>query len=273
MSKMAQCFTVFAGGQSSRVATLGRDAEIIARPTDSSKRRQLPGVAVSAGRLGMNYHARLTIHKLSHCHDGRSAGAARGPDMSGIVSGINYNLLFSGETSSDATASILARAVQQYVVVDAHHHVRLLRQPDHRPQAGAVGANDRRCRGSAAAAGRATPSRRSRRRWPTPPASRSALLNPNVQKVLLTANGLASYIGETALVQKVLLSDPSGPQFAGQPVGQHTWLSTVQTYNFAKNGLAELQESDRSSRPWPTPMPRWSGGRGSTRQRRGWRTR
>ena len=87
---------------------LGRDAEIIARPTDSSKRRQLPGVAVSAGRLGMNHHARLTIHKLSHCHDGRSAGAARGPDMSGIVSGINYNLLFSGETSTDATTAILS---------------------------------------------------------------------------------------------------------------------------------------------------------------------
>jgi hypothetical protein len=50
----------------------------------------------------------------------------------------------------------------------------------------------------------------------------SALLNPDVQKVLLTANGLSNYIGETALVQKVLLSDPTDS-------------------NFAQNGLAELQ--------------------------------
>ena len=69
----------------------------------------------------------------------------------------------------------------------------------------------------------------------------SALLNPNVQQVLLTANGLSSYIGQTALVQKVLLSNPSDPTSLVNKLGDSTLLSTVQTYNFATNGLAELQ--------------------------------
>jgi hypothetical protein len=69
----------------------------------------------------------------------------------------------------------------------------------------------------------------------------SALSNPAVQQVLLTANGLSSYVGETALAQKLLLSDPSDPNSLVNQFGDSTWLSTVQTYNFAKNGLAELQ--------------------------------
>jgi hypothetical protein len=69
----------------------------------------------------------------------------------------------------------------------------------------------------------------------------NALLNPNIQKVLLTANGLSNYIGQTALVQKVLLSDPTDPKSLVNQMGNDSLLSTVQTYNFAKNGLAELQ--------------------------------
>ena len=69
----------------------------------------------------------------------------------------------------------------------------------------------------------------------------TALGNPNVQKVLLTANGLSSYIGQTALVQKVLMSDPTDPTSLVNQLGDSTFLSTVQSYDFAKNGLAELQ--------------------------------
>jgi hypothetical protein len=69
----------------------------------------------------------------------------------------------------------------------------------------------------------------------------SALANPNVQQVLLTANGLSNYIGETALVQKAFLSDPSDPNSLANQMGDSTLLSAVQTFNFAQNGLAELQ--------------------------------
>jgi hypothetical protein len=68
-----------------------------------------------------------------------------------------------------------------------------------------------------------------------------ALGNPAVQQVLLTANGLSNYIGDTALVQKALMSDPSDPKSLANQMGDYTLLSTVQTYNFAKNGLAELK--------------------------------
>ena len=69
----------------------------------------------------------------------------------------------------------------------------------------------------------------------------SALANPNVQKVLLTANGLSNYIGDTALVQKVLMSDPTDPTSLVNKMNDPTLLATTQTYNFGKNGLAELQ--------------------------------
>jgi len=69
----------------------------------------------------------------------------------------------------------------------------------------------------------------------------NALMNPDIQQVLLTANGLSNYIGQTALVQKVLLSDPTDPKSLVNEMGDDSLLSTVQTYNFAKNGLAELQ--------------------------------
>ena len=63
-----------------------------------------------------------------------------------------------------------------------------------------------------------------------------------MQQVLLTANGLSSYIGETALAQKILLSDPSDPNSLVNKMANGTWLNAVGTYNFAKNGLAELQD-------------------------------
>jgi len=69
----------------------------------------------------------------------------------------------------------------------------------------------------------------------------NALMNPDIQQVLLTANGLSNYIGQAALVQKVLLSDPTDPKSLVNEMGDDSLLSTVQTYNFAKNGLAELQ--------------------------------
>ena len=69
----------------------------------------------------------------------------------------------------------------------------------------------------------------------------TALSNPNIQKVLLTASGLSNYIGETALVQKAFMSDPTDPKSVVNQLSDSTLLATVQTYDFAKNGLAELK--------------------------------
>ena len=74
-----------------------------------------------------------------------------------------------------------------------------------------------------------------------------ALANPAVQKVLLTANGLSKYIGETALVQKAFLSDPNDPTSLIHKLGDGTLLNAVSKYDFASNGLASLQSASTLS--------------------------
>ena len=68
-----------------------------------------------------------------------------------------------------------------------------------------------------------------------------ALGNPNVQKVLLTVSGLSNFIGETTLVQKALMSDPSDPNSLANQMNNAALINAVQTYNFAQNGLGALQ--------------------------------
>jgi len=69
-----------------------------------------------------------------------------------------------------------------------------------------------------------------------------ALTNPNVLKVLLTANGLASQLPFPALARKALQSDPADSNNLAGKLPNSAWLNTVKTYNFAKNGLAPLQD-------------------------------
>jgi Protein of unknown function (DUF1217) len=69
------------------------------------------------------------------------------------------------------------------------------------------------------------------------------LSNPTTLKVLLTANGLGSEASYTALAQKVLMSDPSqsGSLVNRVASSNASWLSVVQTYQFATHGLSILQ--------------------------------
>jgi hypothetical protein len=160
--------------------------------------------------------------------------------MSGIISGVDYNLLFSGSNSSpDASTSILnalynsapassstfassgnplldLKLAQQDQTVDV---AREARQP----------LVEQALKAFTTAVGKAT-------------SIQSALANPSIQAVLLTASGLASYIGETALVQKAFMSDLTDPKSLANQLGNSTLLSTVTTYNFATNGLAALQD-------------------------------
>jgi len=159
--------------------------------------------------------------------------------MSGIVSGINYNLLFGGETSSNATASILAAlysnssATPTTTFVSSGNPITDLTLAQSEQTTGvAQEALQPQVANTITAFKTAIANATS---------IQSALSNPDVQKVLLAANGLTSYSGETALVQKILLSDPTDPNSLVNKLGNSTWLSTVQTYNFAKNGMSELQ--------------------------------
>jgi hypothetical protein len=160
--------------------------------------------------------------------------------MSGIVSGINYNLLLSGESSTDATASILAalysstsattptttfvssgNPITDLTLAQKEEATGVAQEAKQPLVAQAVNA-------FTTAVNNAT-------------SIQSALSNPDIQKVLLAVTGLTNYSGETALVQKIFLSDPSDPNSLVNQLNNSTAVSAVQTYDFAKNGLAGLQ--------------------------------
>ena len=136
--------------------------------------------------------------------------------MSGIVSGMNYNLLFSPPASTTSGADILT-ALYSGSSSFATHRLHLLpatRSPISRSRNSNVTSGLRRRR-------KTSDRRRCQElhcRVAKAPDIKTALADPAVQKVLLTANGLSSFIGQTALVQKLLLSDPSDPNSLGQQI-------------------------------------------------------
>jgi hypothetical protein len=159
--------------------------------------------------------------------------------MSGLISGVNYDLLFApAGTSGNASANIL-NALYNTATPTAGGFVTTgnpltdlkLAQQDQTADVAAEAKESvvsQTITAFTTAVNKAT-------------SIQSALLNPNVQQVLLTASGLSTYIGETGLVQKAFLSNASDPKSVVNQLGDSTLLSTVQTYNFATNGLKELQ--------------------------------
>ena len=70
----------------------------------------------------------------------------------------------------------------------------------------------------------------------------TALQNPNVMKVLLTANGMADQLQYTALATKALLANPSDPKSLVNQLSDTRWKTLAQTYNLGSKGLAGLQD-------------------------------
>ena len=70
----------------------------------------------------------------------------------------------------------------------------------------------------------------------------TALQNPNVLKVLLTANGMADQMQFTALASKALESDPNDPNSLVNKLTDTRWKTLATTYNLATKGLAGLQD-------------------------------
>jgi hypothetical protein len=168
-------------------------------------------------------------------HD-ESTGAA---DMSGFISGVNYSLLFSPDSSTtDASTAILnalyntapssatgfastGDPLLDFKLAQADQTADTAKEAQVPQVAQAITAFTKAVKNATSIS--------------------SVLSNPNVQQVLLTASGLSNYIGETGLVRKAFMSNPSDANSVVNQIGDSTLLSTVQTYNFAKNGLAELQ--------------------------------
>jgi hypothetical protein len=161
--------------------------------------------------------------------------------MSGIVSGMNYNLLFSPPASTTSGADLLttlfsgsSSSAPPTAFISSGNPIADLALAQQETDTGvAAEAKEPQIaadvRNFTAAIAKA-------------PDIKTALADPAVQKVLLTANGLSSFIDQTALVQKLLLSDLSDPTSLVNQFGNSTWLSTAQTYNLAKNGLSELKD-------------------------------
>lgn len=68
------------------------------------------------------------------------------------------------------------------------------------------------------------------------------LANPAVMQVLMTANGLADQIPYTALANKTLQSQLSDPKSLANMLTDTRWKPVVQTFDFANQGLAVIQQ-------------------------------
>ncbi len=69
----------------------------------------------------------------------------------------------------------------------------------------------------------------------------SALADPAVLKVLLTANGLGDQAAYPALARKALLADPSQAGALVNRLSDTRWKTVAATYQFAARGLAVIQ--------------------------------
>ena len=158
--------------------------------------------------------------------------------MSGILSGINYSLLFSGSTSvSNVTTSMLntiynGAAVSTAVSTGNPISDLKLAQANEVKDVAKEAKKPEVARDIAALQKGVANAKN----------IQTALKNPNVMKVLLTANNLSKYIQYPALAQKALLSDPSDPNSLANKLTDTNLRNTTKTFNFAKNGLAALQD-------------------------------
>lgn len=160
--------------------------------------------------------------------------------MSGIVSGIDYGLLFSPtDASTNWTAPLLNaiysgdNATPATTFASSGNPLTDLKLAQKTETAG-VAQEAKQPQVSAAISG-------FKSAIANATTIQQALANPDVQQVLLTANGLANLIGQTGLVQKAFMSDPSDPNSLVHKLANGPLLTAVQTYDFAKNGLAELK--------------------------------
>ena len=162
--------------------------------------------------------------------------------MSGIISGVDYSLLFSTDSSSQS--SIYA-AMLNALYSGASRQVTSTFSSTGNPLTDLTLAQKQEATDVAQVQKQPVVQQaiaQFQSAVANAPDLQTALGNPAIQKVLLTANGLSNYIGETALVQKLFMSDPSDTHSLVNKFGNAEWMNTVLTYNFAKKGLAELKD-------------------------------
>jgi hypothetical protein len=158
--------------------------------------------------------------------------------MSGIVSGIDYSVLFSNGGSASGVSSILntlysGAAASSATAVSSGNPILDLKlaQQNETKDVAQEAKNPTVVRDLAAFT----------RGIANAKDINTALQNPNVLKVLLTANGLGDQVQYPALASKALLSNPSDPKSLVNQLSNTAWKTVAQTYNLATKGLAGLK--------------------------------
>jgi hypothetical protein len=161
--------------------------------------------------------------------------------MSGVVSGINYGLLFgTGSSTSNIAASMLATlyggatasTAASTAVSTGNPLIDLKLAEQNESKDVAREATDPTVVRDLAAFKTAVANAKD---------IGTALENPNVLKVLLTANGLGDQVQYAALAGKALLSNPSDPTSLVNKLSDTRWKTVAQNLNLASGGLAALQ--------------------------------
>src|SRR5690242_16008668 len=148
--------------------------------------------------------------------------------MGGIISGIDYNLLFGGNSTADITANMIATiesngTIQASTAVSTGNPLTDLKLAQANETADvAKEAKSPQVARDIAAFKSAVANAKD---------IKTALTNPNVLKVLLTANNLSSYIKYPALAQKALMSDPNDPKSLVNKLNDLNLLNTAKSFN------------------------------------------
>jgi hypothetical protein len=159
--------------------------------------------------------------------------------MSGIISGIDYGLLFSG-SSTDISTSMLNALYNPSATISSSTAVSTgnpltdlkLAQKNETDDVAKEMKQPQVARDIRAFKDGVTRAK----------TIDQALSNPNVLKVLLTANNLEADIQYPGMAKKILTSDPSKPNSVVNQMNSTAWTNAVKTFNFAKNGLKALND-------------------------------
>ena len=160
--------------------------------------------------------------------------------MSGIVSGIDYSMLFSGASSStDVSANLLTTLYSSSgsssgsAVSSGNPILDEKLAEQNQTKDVALQAKDTGVIRDMAAFTKGLANAKD---------LNTALQNPNVLKVLLTANGLGDQAQYTALASKALQADPADPKSLINQLTDTRWKTVAKSYSLSSKGLAGLKD-------------------------------
>jgi Protein of unknown function (DUF1217) len=162
--------------------------------------------------------------------------------MSGIVSGVNYSLLFGNSSTSNAATNILSIISNSGTTSNSTPSDFV---SSGNPVLDLTLASQNETRDVAQQAKSASVVQ-AENAFTTAVAHAtsitSALQNPAILQVLLTANGMSDQLPYPALAEKALMSNPDDDNSLANQLTDTRWQTLVKNYDFYNNGLSELKD-------------------------------